>query len=170
MNPKVVIIVITKGMKATYLLTLALLLVALQAQGLTFQPPPPITPRTVFSFSNSTVDGALIASTRLEFLNLELITVPSVATNVTLTVFNRSDTPTMKTSRSVILPGNWYHVESSLKSLSCSVFYETNTNVVGMLRWSRVNGTFSLLGGLPISAFTNDTVTIDQIRQAITVG
>jgi len=164
-------ILFTSGMKESVLLIFAMILVALQAQGVTFQPPPPITPNTIFSFANSSIDSRLIWSPKLEILNLDTLTIPNgSATKATLTVFNRSSSTQSKTTYELILPGSWVHVESTVQDLSCSVLFESNTNTMGMVRWDRVSGTFQLLGALPLSTFTQDTVTLDQVRQAISVG
>ena len=159
-------------MKAQFILALLCTLVTIHTQGITFAPPPTITPTTIFSFSNSTQDSKLIGSDKLEVLNLVGFTTPAgtPATNVTLTVYNRTSPTNMKTKYNLTLPGNWKHVKNSYHSLSCSVLFETVSSNVGLVRWDRTNGTFTLLGALPLTTFTTDPVTIDQMGAAIHIG
>lgn len=61
---------------------------------LTFEPPPTIIPNNRYTITNSSQDGKLIWSPKLEVLNLDAWTGPGSVpmTNATLTVYNRSAT------------------------------------------------------------------------------
>ena len=78
-------------MKSSHLLVLGLILTVIQAQSMTFQPPPPIVPKTLLNFTTSAQDGKVIYSPKLEALNLEGATTSAgPVTNIVLSVFNRS--------------------------------------------------------------------------------
>jgi hypothetical protein len=114
-------------MERSYFLYLLLFIMmsGVAANNVTFAPPPNITNTTLFQFTNSSQDDRLIWSPQLEILNLKNYTIAngSVYTNATLTVFNRSAPMNYSSRYEITLNGNWTHVESSTKSLSCSVLY-----------------------------------------------
>ena len=41
---------------------------------------------------------------------------------------------------------------------------------MGLVRFDRMVGTLNMLGALPLSSFTPENATLEQIRQAMTIG
>ena len=165
-------------------LILIMLTVASLAQNVvygnvTFLPPPDITDTNLFQISNSSVDGKLIWSPKLEVLNLDAGTLPNGtnSTNVTLTVYNRS-APSYNSQYVIPMPGSWEHVESSIQDLSCSMLIETGSRLMALLTWNRVTSQFQFAGALPLSNFTADAAVLSGtladakrlIAEAMTVG
>lgn len=168
-------------MQRAFTTTLAILLIAslVATQNINFEPPPPLTPTGMYTISNSSQDGRLIWSPKLEVLNLDNVTLPngSIGTNVTLRVLNRSAVgPMPVTIYNKTLPGEWFHVESSVDSLSCNMLYEQNTQMVALLNFDRIRENFTVLGMLPLTTFTSDltgmnrSVVIQTVQAAMSVG
>ena len=57
-----------------------------------------------------------------------------------------------------------------MASLSCNLIQETTTKLMGLVRFDRMVGTLNMLGALPLSSFTPENATLEQIRQAMTIG
>lgn len=62
--------------------------------------------------------------------------------------------------------GNWRYVTGTQNTLSCSVVYENFTNSYGLLLYLADMQTFSMLAAVPLSQFTTDPVTPDDVKNA----
>ena len=143
---------------------------------LNFAPIPEINSTNLFTISNSSQDGRLISSPKLEVLNLDYDNATSM-TNITLTVYNRS-APMMNSKYMAVLPGDWLHVESSVMDLSCNMLMEKSTKNMSLVVWDRIMENFYVAGVLPLTEFTSDAavlnasapVAVVMIQQAMMVG
>jgi hypothetical protein len=165
-------------MKATQILCFIFLVVLCWTQnqsssGTQFQPAPALNQTSLPSISESPADGHFIEAQGLQNLELthfsNLNSTAGNLTNVTLNDFNRSAAGGF-TKHTVTIPGNWTHIESSSQTLSCNALFETTSQMIGSVVFDQRTGFFSFMGSQPLSAFTNATVTLDQIRQMMTFG
>ena len=143
---------------------------------LNFEPIPQINSTNLFTISNSSQDGRLISSPKLEVLNLDYDNATSM-TNISLTVYNRS-APMKNSKYMAVLPGNWVHVESSVMDLSCNMLMEKSTKNMSLVIWDRIMENFYVAGVLPLTEFTSDAAVLNAntstalflIQQAMMVG
>lgn len=149
------------------ILLLTLIIADTYASTVNYATPPAISSSILFDLPSSSEN---IFSKYMENMAITKFTLNSSPyTNISLGVLDASDASRKRTYL-LTLTGEWTHVESSSESLDCSVIYEINTKVLGLIYFNRSSFNFGMLGQIPLSYFSNDAVTLDLMRQVIMVS
>lgn len=101
-----------KIFSSSVLLVLLLVAGVASQSNITFETPPAIVPNSLFNFTNSSQDGTLIISPKLEILDLMKIDINATysITNLSLSVYNKSAPADSRSFHQLSLPGDWLHV------------------------------------------------------------
>lgn len=104
--------ILSSSVLLVVLLVAGVVLGAPSQNNITFETPPAIMPRSIFNFTNSSQDGVLIMSPKLEILDLMKIDINATysITNLSLSLYNRSAMTNNRSLYQLSLPGNWLHV------------------------------------------------------------
>jgi hypothetical protein len=92
----------------------------------------------------SQIDGRLIASKRIEALELIPNNTGNLSTDFKISAYDRNAPNGVAVFR-LNVPGNWTYFLGTRNTLSCSVIREFNRNAFGMIQFQPENNIFRLI-------------------------